>query len=116
VYEDDEPFSDSMIPYKSFKGECLLLALHASAALNAARRVRVQRVGDRHCSIGKIPIHLCHFGTSTAYATTPQPEQRFSRPEHVLLGDRPPGGRGLLARFLPSRPFPFVSQSPELAE
>jgi chitin synthase len=21
VYEDDEPFSDSMIPYKSFKGE-----------------------------------------------------------------------------------------------
>jgi hypothetical protein len=22
VYDDDEPFHDSMIPYKSFKGEC----------------------------------------------------------------------------------------------
>ena len=44
VYEDDEPFSDSLIPYKSFKGELVITLLCFQLML--ARRVRIRSMGD----------------------------------------------------------------------
>ncbi len=52
VYEDDEPFIDSMIPYKSFKGEAA--PPETATTLMNDFRVRSQRMGDNIAPFRKI--------------------------------------------------------------
>jgi chitin synthase len=59
LYEDDEPFSDSMIPLKSFKGEYTpslvpLRLMHS--------RLRGECLGDGIATLRKIKGDIPHFG------------------------------------------------------
>lgn len=45
VYEDDEPFNDGIIPYKSFKGESKLWSTSLPAGCVLILRLRIERMG-----------------------------------------------------------------------